>query len=101
MTRPTWPTDERFRRIAAKIADSVMAARARGELLSSRYVHRYCPLGCIEGAGNFRPPSRHTPVILGLSAYEHMSFAAGFDGLYGNPADPWYRLGAAYRERYP
>ena len=100
MTRPTWPTDERFRRIAAKIADSVMLARAVGVPVSSVNLSCNCPLGCVPGANGTRPYLRSFE--LGLTQEEHAAFARGFDcGLFNAPQDPWYRLGAAYRERYP
>ena len=113
MSALQWPTDKRFRRIAAKIADSVLQALAAGAKVSAAGNYAgsgcLCPLGCVPGAASMRPSSSFQPNILarlGMRANEHEMFACGFDSRLEAHESPesvnlWRRLGAAYRARFP
>lgn len=95
-----YPTDERFRKIAAKIADACMVFD--GEIGPGK---SNCPIGACLGGGL---PSSTTVNMSGLMSFgESISFTRAFDGKpFNMEYDPpdlsynFYRLGYAYRQRY-
>jgi hypothetical protein len=97
-----FPTDERFRKIAAKIADAVMVAELTGfaTVSASNKVWLYCPMGCVE-TSEFRPTSRPRVIRnLGMTALEFCDFTSAFDDGIGLKT-PFAELGRAYRKRFP
>lgn len=99
MADQQWPTDERFRRIAAKIADAVMRVRRYGVPVSAETWGTYCPLGCVIPDNN-RPYSVRVARARLMRKKEAISFIDAFDR--GDSAgDPFARLGLAYRKRFP
>lgn len=96
-----WPTDERFRRIAAKIADAVTEVLGNGGQVSSSRRECFCPLGCLAdapsrpGASWFLIHDQH-----GIEDMEASRFILAFDAGKESKS-PWSRLGLAYRKRFP
>jgi hypothetical protein len=100
MTTEQWPTDEKFRRFASRIADAVMFSQQAGTRLApyrtdGNAPDENCPLGCLVGA-------KH-PVFIdgaaGISYDDGRAFVAAFDK--GEVTEsPYNRLGRAYRERF-
>jgi hypothetical protein len=105
-----WPTDEAFRRFAAKVADAVMAAIARGERVAAEnWAHSHdcrCPLGCLPES-RYRYPfdTDDSWTVRPAPELDLRNFYFGFGGatagLCGvSESNPYYRLGAAYRRRF-
>ena len=102
MTEPEkyrYPEHERFRRIAAKIADRCMLY----DMDQIGPGGPNCPLGAALGGGI---PNSSSVTSSGLmSYYESISFTRAFDGMprlgcIEKNSEPFYRLGYAYRQRY-
>jgi hypothetical protein len=111
MTEPyQFPTDHRFRTIAAKIADAVTVAINRGERVvlyseANDKAGRRCPLGCLPTAiNNFPADSRDFfggGPCADLSDNEVIAFTCGFDdGQRGLGPEAFFELGRADRRRF-
>ena len=97
-----WPTDERFRRIAAKIADAVMAHRDGVRISRELGVDAYCPLACLIRSPEGRPGPQQVTNHSCLHRIEAEYFINAFDHGHGKEDDsPFARLGLAYRKRFP
>jgi hypothetical protein len=92
-----------YSKFAERIDAYVTAAVGRGVHISSADGDAACPLGCVPGAVNIRPPTTSgCPVVAGESDRERNLFAVAFDGLPAvDPDSPFARLGAEYRRRFP
>lgn len=103
MTEPyQFPTDARFRRIAAKIADAVTVAINSGKTIGQS-IGMYCPLGCL--SGRTRPGGNNAAWYLGCKPDEAFAFIVGFDCGGPCPAsgfdyEAFHELGRAYRRRF-
>lgn len=107
--RSTWPTDERFRRFAAVIADSVQGAISRGVVIGHASVgggtECRCPLGTLT-ADQFPFSALATKRLRELGVVPPLAgcfaFIVGFDSKdtwRGDSAiTPYFNLGRAYRE---
>ncbi len=97
-----WPTDDEFRRFAAKLADAVQNRHL--PVTTEDVPKTCCPLGCTEEAIGWRP----TPMSFkdcdgynGKKTRNRRAFIKGFDGIGGgNPSNSYYRLGQEYRKRF-
>jgi len=105
-----WPTDDAFRKFAARLADAVLAHFARGGVLTD-YLHRHqspngiescCPLGCLPGAQTTHPQYILVRPERTGSRRRGQLFIRGFDGKSPFPleVEPYCRLGREYRERF-
>lgn len=109
-----FPTDLRFRTLAAKLADAVQVAIWRGwkiRPLSSFEDYQYgredckmycCPLGTVSDVAY--PPSGFR-CLLHIKTDEFQAFLHGFERPRGDACPPaiprpWFELGRAYRERF-
>jgi len=98
-----WPKNERFRKIASKIADKTTLGLFKGVQVSAKDSGCHCPLGC--AVASFRPTPLAVEVRGLMSWHEADAFILGFDGkpvtfnIRGLSA--YYRLGLAYRKRFP
>lgn len=101
MTANQWPTDEHFRKVAAKIADVVTVAINSGKVVSaSPSPDTVCPLGC-DCSTRKRPwhvmqLNKLRDIMFGD---EFCEFVDGFDREFS--ATPMQALGRAYRKRFP
>lgn len=105
MTAYQFPTDERFRKLAAKLADAVQVAVWNGrELGSWKKVGTYCPMGCLPEQMSPAPYPSDAAAELGCTLGEAQAFMDAFDGRVGLPGHyqnkPWFDLGLAYRRRF-
>lgn len=106
----TFPTDDRFRRIAAKIADSVTEALHHGWRIVPCHVSEgwnddeCCPLGALRDCVSQWPAHNRAVKSLGLTGAEFTDFLRGFDrGKNETPEEkssPMFELGLAYRRRF-
>ncbi len=103
--RNTWPTDERFRKFAAVVADSVQMAISRGTTIGFVAEHGCnCPLGTVVDASFPRSEFAKAVLLamgLELAPGACYSFIEGYetDGDHHDSSpDAYYRLGRAYRE---
>lgn len=109
MTREVWPTDEAFRKFAARVADGVTAHINNGGTITvsalgcapDYLMPGYggsckCPLGTISHVPF--PDGREVPVNIKLA--DRRAFIRGFDFGYSDKltTSPYYRLGRAYRQ---
>jgi hypothetical protein len=103
--RSTWPTDERFRRFAAVVADGVQLAISRGQTIGFKAVSGCsCPLGTLTSVA-FPSPERAkkelAQLLCGLVPGACYSFIEGYEtegAHHDSSTDAYYRLGRAYRE---
>jgi hypothetical protein len=102
-----WPTDPQFQAFARKLADAVTVAINSGETVSSEDHHCHCPLGCLPASHEPRPFPLHFKEdgFLGIGRSNLWRFVRGFDGgvevSVNDERSPYYRLGCAYRVRFP
>jgi len=108
-----FPTDERFRRIAAKIADCVQVAIWSGRQITSMFGRRpgncCCPLGTISVDGSDFP-SDTDDLSVDMTDDEKADFINGFEMHFaenrlkyyvGDAEKPFVKLDRAYRARFP
>ena len=110
MSQPyQFPTDHRFRTIAARIADAVTVYINNGERVVpyselNDVAGRHCPLGCLPNAINNFPADHNDFLNSDMSYDEVVSFTCGFDD--HGPRQGWlkeesfFELGRAYRRRF-
>jgi len=97
-----FPTNKRFRKLAAKLADAVTVAINSGRKVGNRNGGT-CPFGCLFPPRVPRPGCWQGARVLGCTQEEASAFMTAFDG---EPRDrytisePFYRLGLAYRSRF-
>jgi hypothetical protein len=101
-----FPTDERFRKIASKIADSVTLQVLSGREVSASDMQCLCPMGCLPDAIQGRPFSLPKSLVkAGITRDEFWSFVCGFGNIENKDSmeDPeeFRELGKLYRKRYP
>ncbi len=95
-----FPKDERFRRLAAKLADAVTVAINSGKRVGGPpRDHRLCPFGCLKGATSCAPFAQYGALELGCNEHEASDFMTSFDSGYDFQT-PFSKLGLAYRERF-
>jgi len=92
-----WPTDERFRRIAAKIADSVTLYD--GYVSASCWDGR-CPMSCVNPGFPSKRPGTNVMAMYGMTDVEYVHFTASFDD-GRDRGTPFSWLGLEYRKRFP
>ena len=111
MTDYKFPTDLKFRKKAAYIADKVMYALNVAKINfnpSNLYSEVYCPLGCLRLEKEAPRPSAGLASIMSdnlISLNEAIAFIRGYDGgpsilSWEQINIPMYQLGLAYRKRF-
>lgn len=95
-----FPKDERFQRLAAKLADAVQVAIWRGNKVNTdRDSMDRCPMGCLEEVDSPRPFPSNAARALECNWDEANAFIAAFDNGHSD-GTPWAELGLAYRRRF-
>ena len=95
-----FPQDDRFRTIAARIADAVTVAINVNHVAVGQSYGTSCPLGCMSSIP--RPGAGDAAVAAGCTLNEAASFIGGFDGAnrLAIDAEAFFELGRAYRRRF-